>query len=467
MEASFREKKDDQYLTQFGATICKRINGLKRTPKNVSDETGMDYDLVCRVVSGNGSIEETQALAKKIGEIYPVDEESLYPINTNMTNGAIIMHTNEAIATNRTLQRTNAMGSIVDYYNYRDSALDTLSPLKPEWIETLQEVEDNDPENPFVIYNKGHFEHQLTVFVGPINFYWQDGNTKKHCLQMNTGDSVYITPYWPHSFSSRDPNQETYIMAVTFGSDADRSIREIGSLNNLIKNFKLDYKNPNVIQNQLINQQLANLMMTPKVFLELISKKYPYIDGEAIINGTDCRVESLFLVADILKIDPRILMPIKYTEGEEIVSRFIEDTDEWLYNINGESLYKIHPFALTPRVSTTRGLNIEVLSNKSGVKDNNPSSLYSFIYNAGSSPVRLDWKFEGKLFSEILESRASAQLLPMVPFSFSNVSLDDSQEKNGRIFLFHASGGINQLVQEEISLFGNFDRLIQETNKWF
>ena len=160
-------------------------------------------------------------------------------------------------------------------------------------------------------------------------------------------------------------------------------------------------------------------------------------------------------------------MPIKYTEGEEIVSRFIEDTDEWLYNINGESLYKIHPFALTPRVSTTRGLNIEVLSNKSGVKDNNPSSLYSFIYNAGSSPVRLDWKFEGKLFSEILESRASAQLLPMVPFSFSNVSLDDSQEKNGRIFLFHASGGINQLVQEEISLFGNFDRLIQETNKWF
>ena len=33
---------------------------------------------------------------------------------------------------------------------------------------------------------------------------------------MSTGDSVYNI-LWPHSFASRDINEEAYILAITFG----------------------------------------------------------------------------------------------------------------------------------------------------------------------------------------------------------------------------------------------------------
>ena len=44
---------------------------------------------------------------------------------------------------------------------------------------------------------------------------------------MNTGDSNYITPYWPHSFTSRDPKQKAYILAITFGGGSEKSSKRI------------------------------------------------------------------------------------------------------------------------------------------------------------------------------------------------------------------------------------------------
>ena len=37
--------------------------------------------------------------------------------------------------------------------------------------------------------------------------------------EMNTGDSNFITPFWKHSFTSRDSSKEAYIVAVTFSGD--------------------------------------------------------------------------------------------------------------------------------------------------------------------------------------------------------------------------------------------------------
>ena len=50
-----------------------------------------------------------------------------------------------------------------------------LGPFKPEWIKELRNVNDSDPRNPEIAYNNGHFLHQLTFFIGPVNFYWKEG----------------------------------------------------------------------------------------------------------------------------------------------------------------------------------------------------------------------------------------------------------------------------------------------------
>ena len=54
-----------------------------------------------------------------------------------------------------------------------------ISPFRPEWIEELVVIDDNNPENPDVAFNNGHFLHQFTYFVGPVNFYYIDENGKK------------------------------------------------------------------------------------------------------------------------------------------------------------------------------------------------------------------------------------------------------------------------------------------------
>ena len=52
-----------------------------------------------------------------------------------------------------------------------DTATSALAPFKPELIEELVVVTDDEPLNPLVVMNKGHLLGQLTVFIGPVNFY--------------------------------------------------------------------------------------------------------------------------------------------------------------------------------------------------------------------------------------------------------------------------------------------------------
>ena len=64
-------------------------------------------------------------------------------------------------------------------------------------------------------YNKGHILHQFTFFIGDVNFYWKD-SLGFQCKQMKTGDSNYIPPFVPHSFTSRNIKKPGLIIAVTF-----------------------------------------------------------------------------------------------------------------------------------------------------------------------------------------------------------------------------------------------------------
>ena len=47
---------------------------------------------------------------------------------------------------------------------------------------------------------------------------------------MNTGDSNFITPFWKHSFTSRDKTKEAYIVAVAFSGDVGRARNELYAL---------------------------------------------------------------------------------------------------------------------------------------------------------------------------------------------------------------------------------------------
>ena len=112
-----------------------------------------------------------------------------------------------------------------NYYEYRDTVMDRDAPFRPEWIRLLAFVKTNSPKEKTLQWNRGHLLHQLTYFVGEVNFYYIDKNKKKRTAIMNTGDSMYIAPYVPHTFASRNPNCEGYIVAITFSDKITPNIQ--------------------------------------------------------------------------------------------------------------------------------------------------------------------------------------------------------------------------------------------------
>ena len=49
---------------------------------------------------------------------------------------------------------------------------------------------------------------------------------------MNTGDSNYIPPFIPHSFTSRNLKEESFIVAVTFGGNLKNVLPRVSALEN-------------------------------------------------------------------------------------------------------------------------------------------------------------------------------------------------------------------------------------------
>ena len=75
-------------------------------------------------------------------------------------------HLQESKASSRILTRKDKSGQQTPYYDYRDTAMSRLAPFKPEWIQQLRQVQDNDPLNPEVQYNNGHLMMQTSIFIG-------------------------------------------------------------------------------------------------------------------------------------------------------------------------------------------------------------------------------------------------------------------------------------------------------------
>ena len=47
------------------------------------------------------------------------------------------------------------------------------STYPPVGMALVRHVEDSDPHNPDVVYNKGHLLQQHTFFLGDVNFYYE------------------------------------------------------------------------------------------------------------------------------------------------------------------------------------------------------------------------------------------------------------------------------------------------------
>lgn len=214
-------KDREFFLKTLGARLFSEANDIKRTREALASELGWDDQAVEKVFTGTSSPEQAIQLLCLLVQNYPVSLKDLW-LDLILNKGIALVTPEQSKVTSRIFSRPNAQGEKTPYYEYRDTAMAPHAPFRPEWILELRNVTNLDPENPDVIYNKGHLMNQFTFFIGEVNFYWEDQG-KKYSCEMNTGDSCHITPFAPHTFASRNPEKPGLIIAVTYGDNLRRA----------------------------------------------------------------------------------------------------------------------------------------------------------------------------------------------------------------------------------------------------
>jgi len=452
-----------QQLKQLlGTRILSEANDLKRTISALAVEIGVEEDRLNSIVRGNCDIVETFDVINRMGKKYPIDVSDLYLDEDDCSNGVRVMRAAESAASSRIFNRKDRQGARTPYYDYRDTAMSRMGPFKPEWIKELRVVNDADPENPDVAYNNGHFLHQITFFIGPVNFYWEV-NGKKYCKEMNTGDSNYITPFWPHSFTSRDPNQTALILAVTYGGDVRRSQKELYQLGRKgIHNYKLDIRDLNRATTQLIQQHMANENYSAANLVEVARQKGADVDIAKLLDeSSEKTIAELQEAAALLNVDVSDLLLPGYNPQEEVVVRFKKKEEGYAFPDAANARYTLWPLARAVKMPLMKGSDIEVLTDEADLTNGFVSSLHSYVYNYGDTAVTFRWQDGDNSFEDVVQPGDSIYIQPFVRHAFGNRG-----RANGQLFTIRVSGSVNLATQRELSFFADVDRII-ESKCWF
>lgn len=442
----------DLYHVRSGNNFLGILNDIKRRPEDAAIELGVSLDEINSIISGRKKI--SPELIEKAVEIWPVNERDFYIISDDCPMGVLIMTSDESKKTSRIMERAGK-----PYYEYRDTAMSKTAPFRPEWILELCKVKDNDPNNPEVQWNNGHFMHQFTYFIGQVNFYFKGDDGKKHVAVMNTGDSMYITPFTPHTFTTRDGSQSNgLILALTYGSKLTGDVQQEISLLpvNSGSNYALDFSSKERSSSSLINYyyKISNLSMDEFQKRTNVSKTSltNYLEKNEIPS-----FEDLEKIAKALNVNCRDLMSNDKIESKVIVKHH-DESNSWSYPENSKT-YDFLQLASTTALPHSKAFEIITKESQDETLDLN-IGLHQYVYNVGDTPVLLSWHYDEKLFKKSLNPGDSAYIKPFVAHNFRN---------KGKLLNLRIGGKINGDSQRELSFVGkdNAKRAISETMQWF
>ena len=435
-----------------GKNFLGILNDIKRRPEDASEELNIPLNEIQLIIEGKKPI--TTELVNQAIKIWPVNARDFYIVRDDCELGVKIMRADESAKSGRIMERAGK-----PYYEYRDTAMSTVAPFRPEWILELCTVDNNHPTNPDVQWNNGHFMHQFTYFIGEVNFYYQTPNGEKKVAIMNTGDSMYITPFTRHSFATRKGSKENgLILAITYGGKLTGDVQqELSALSvELGSNFALDFSSTKSASGAILNyhRNISNFTLE-----ELSRNSSIKIDElKSFESGLKLpSISDLKKLADALTINIRDLLPNDKIEDKVIV-KFHNEGKTWFYPENSDS-YELHELAATSALPFSKSFEMKVNdSDKSNL--DLESGLHQYVYNIGNNPVSLTWELNNQIFTETINPDDSLYLKPFIKHNFRG---------NGKLLILRIGGKIVGDSQRELSIVGkkNAKRAISETIQWF
>jgi len=423
----------------------KILNDLKRRPEDAAKELKITKKKINDILSNKSKI--NFKIIQKAVNIWPVNFGDFFSFKDDTVSDFKIMRSRQSNKSQRVMSRGG-----IPYYLYKDTIMSKLSPFKPELITELAIVDNNKPTNPLVKFNNGHFLHQFTYFIGPVNFYYIK-NKKKKVAKMKTGDSMYISPYIPHSFTTRKNNQNEFgkILALTYTDKIDNeTLNEISALGfDIAKKYKLNLKNEKISFWSNLENILKNSSLTYNEFQRNSSinlgrlKKSKKIPNESHLKK----------ISKFLNINIRDLLPPSDTVEVKIQKYF--RNKKWFYPSKAKKDYLFNELTNIPQLPNSRGFEVTLINEKKNTSFLEVSS-HQYVYNLGNTKIR----FSIGNKNGYLDPQDSMYIKPNKKHSFY---------RKGKLLILRLGGRISgdSLYQMSMISERNLKRTIQDYKPWF
>ena len=444
----FRESRENK---RIGSNFIGILNDIKRRPSDAAKELEISNEEIQNII--NGKIRLSSEIISKATKIWPVNARDFYVMHDDCPNGLKIMRCEDSVKSSRIMHRAGK-----PYYEYRDTAMSSVGPFRPEWIEQLCIVDDNEPNNRQVQWNNGHFMHQFTYFIGAVNFYYIDENGEKKVAIMNTGDSNYITPFIPHSFATRKgAGKNGLILALTYGNNlSGDSQHELSSMGKkLAKEFALDFSSKETAGSSLIKFHRNNSSLT---LLELSERTNLRIEKlKDFENGKIPTYSEYAILAECLNVNVRDLLSYDKISNEVVV-QLHKNTKKWFYPEDIKN-YELVELANSNSLPYSKALEINVLNENDKTLDLK-IGLHQYGYNIGETDVSISYESDDGLKTDIIKPGDSFYLKPFVEHNFRG---------KAKLLVLRISGRITGEPQRELSLMGKkkITRIVNESLQWF
>ena len=445
-----QEKSQSKELIKSGQNFLGILNDLKRRPEDAATELGISLEEITQIIDGEKIL--SQEIIEKAVKIWPLNISDFYIIYDDTPTGVKLMSAEESKMSSRIMNRAGK-----PYYEYRDTVMSSAAPFRPEWIMELCQVEDNNSENTDAKWNNGHFMHQFTYFIGDVNFYYLDENDKKQVSIMKTGDSMYISPFVPHTFTSRNKQSNGLILALTYGNKLTGDVKqELSGLSTEAgSQFSLDFSTKEKASAALlkfhreilslpINEVSIRTKIPTDTIIDLENAKRLPTQDEIILLARSYNVNSRELMAD--------------DKIEKVVVKPYNECKKWYYPENSK-IYEFVELTSTPSLPFSKAFEINV-QNSDSLDYDFKVGLHQFIYNVGENELLLNWEFNGKKYTKLIQPGDSIYIKPFIKHNFRG---------NGKLVVLRIGGRIPGDSQRELSLIGrrNTKRAINETMQWF
>ena len=446
-----QEKSQSKELIKSGQNFLGILNDLKRRPEDAATELGISLEEITQIIDGKKIL--SQEIIEKAVKIWPLNVSDFYIIYDDTPTGVKLMSAEESKMSSRIMNRAGK-----PYYEYRDTVMSSVAPFRPEWIMELCQVDDNNSENTDAKWNNGHFMHQFTYFIGDVNFYYLDEDNKKQVSVMKTGDSMYISPFVPHTFTSRNKQSNGLILALTYGNKLTGDVKqELSGLSiEAGSQFSLDFSTKEKSSASLlkfhrdisslpINEVSIRTKIPVHTIIELENAKRLPTHDEIILLARSYNVNSRELISDD-KIE------------KKVVVKPHNECKKWYYPDNSK-IYEFVELASTTSLPFSKAFEINVQN--SDISDYDfKVGLHQFIYNVGENELMLNWEFNDKKHTKLIQPGDSIYIKPFIKHNFRG---------NGKLIVLRVGGRIPGDSQRELSLIGgrNTKRAISETMQWF